>query len=85
VRAMEPRVSSARTQLSTHLTAALEGALTSKAHSAALHCLHAYAELGETATAEVRRLSGDGLFRNRCQTGARNGCTAMLGQQHVLC
>jgi hypothetical protein len=59
VRALDPRITAARTQLNTHLGAALEAALTTKAHSAALHCLHAYAELGETGTAEVGQASGE--------------------------
>lgn len=37
-----------------HLEGALGAALGGRAYTAALHCLHGYAELGESAPAEVR-------------------------------
>ncbi|GFH07758.1 uncharacterized protein HaLaN_02607 [Haematococcus lacustris] len=58
VKALEPKVAAARAELSAHLATALEAALLAGSHAAALHCLHAYAELGQAGPAEaaVRKL-----------------------------
>lgn len=72
MRAMEPRISSARREVASHLAATLEAALGGRHAAAALHCLHAYAELGEPGPAEVRQVvwpgcdeGGEGLRGER--------------------
>ncbi len=54
VRAMEPRIASARSTLQEALGGALRAALAGALHGPALHCMHAYAELGLTEPVEVR-------------------------------
>jgi len=68
VHIIEPRVAAMRTHILKHLAPAMEAALRAsmasdtsrsnsaggdQSHMAALHCAHAYAELGETAPVEV--------------------------------
>ncbi|KAL6757491.1 hypothetical protein V8C86DRAFT_2624124 [Haematococcus lacustris] len=58
VKALEPKIAAARAELAAYLATALEAALLAGSHAAALHCLHAYAELGQAGPAEaaVRKL-----------------------------
>jgi len=93
VRAMEPRIAAARKEVCGHLATALAAALTGHAHAAALHCLHAYAELGESAPAEaalrqhvvapvVERLVGEykAAHNTRAKGGAGDDLGALLSR-----
>eukprot|EP00798_Chlamydomonas_sp_ICE-L_P020243 gene20243-26994_t len=53
VKLMEPRIMSCRNELEQHLAMALESSLKERQHAAALHCLHAYVELGDARPAEA--------------------------------
>lgn len=53
IRALEPRIASHRASLSGRLSSALSAALARRNHPAALHCLAAYADLGDAAPAEA--------------------------------
>mmetsp|Transcript_18657 Transcript_18657/g.40080 ORF Transcript_18657/g.40080 Transcript_18657/m.40080 type:complete len:830 (-) Transcript_18657:232-2721(-) len=52
VKSMEPRIQSYRTELEGHLNKTFVACLQQRNHAAALHCLHAYLELGDAAPAE---------------------------------